>query len=90
MYSGNNVEYDNGRECFSPYHNKSTCERCEEEEHLKSIRDDFRRDFVKIEDTTYNDTEDKIDALFQLEEVYSELHIDIDAILNKGVSYLDF
>ena len=88
--SSNSVCDDDGSSCASPYHDPSKCSICQHEYHLNALRSDFRRDFCDIEDTIYSSSEDKINALFELEDIYEELHIDMDAILNKGESYLDY
>ena len=88
--TGNSVANDNGMDCHSPYHDSRGCSRCEYEHHLDLIRSDFRNDYCQIDDTTYPYAEMKLDALFELEDRYKELGVDMDKIINEGKSYLDY
>lgn len=88
--TGNHIADDNGRSCASPYHNPSRCNKCLEEENIEEIRHSFREAFEKVEESSYDDIESKLNALFELEDMFPEIGIDIDAIMNKGKSYLDF
>jgi len=88
--SGNHIADDNGGACASPYHNPSRCNKCLQEEDMEEIRHSFREAFEKVEGNSYNDIESKLNALFELEDMFSEINVDIDAIMNKGKSYLDF
>ena len=40
-------------------------------------------------DTTYNDTEEQENALYDLEDTYPDLHINMYQILQNKISYLD-
>jgi hypothetical protein len=88
--TGNYVADDDGRDCHSPYHDSNKCNTCRKESYLDSIRSDFRRDYEKTTELTYNDNEDQENALYDLESTYPELKIDMYKILQKKLSYLDF
>jgi len=88
--SGNHIADDNGEACASPYHDSSRCSKCLQEENIEEIRHRFREAFERVEGNSYNDIESKLNALFELEDMFPELNVDIDAIMNKDKSYLCF